>query len=91
MVWTPDSCELISPDGERMFLQVDSGFPQLQGLEALALIARLEDRKVEQLRNATMLTRDHVGVAAVAMDKHWNHYLYDYVVTGCFESGLRTL
>ena len=54
MVWTPNSCELISPEGERMFLQVDSGCPQLQEMEALALIARLEDRKVEQLRNATI-------------------------------------
>ncbi|CAE7203675.1 unnamed protein product [Symbiodinium sp. KB8] len=42
MVWTPDSCELISPDG----------------LEALALIARLEDRKVEQLRNVHGYQRD---------------------------------
>ena len=64
-----------------MLLQVDSGCPQIQELEALALIARLEDRKLEQLRNATPLTKDHVGVAAVAMEKH---YLYDYVVTGSF-------
>ena len=91
MMWTPDSCELVSPEGERMFLQVDSGCPQLHEMEALALIARLEDRKVEQLRNATILTEDHVGMAAMAMEKHWNHYLYDYVVTGSFESGLRAV
>ncbi|OLP78822.1 hypothetical protein AK812_SmicGene40961 [Symbiodinium microadriaticum] len=27
----------------------------------------------------------------MAMEKHWNHYLYDYVVTGSFESGLRAV
>ena len=91
MVWTPESCELVAPDGERRFLQVDTGCPQLQEMEALALIARLEDRKVEQLRNSTLVTQDQVGVAAMAMDKHWNHYLYDYVVTGSFESGLRAV
>ncbi|CAE7228011.1 TY5A, partial [Symbiodinium sp. CCMP2456] len=49
------------------------------------------DRKLEQLKNETLTTRDKLGVSAMAMEKHWNHYLYDYVATGSFESGLRAV
>ncbi|CAE7227151.1 unnamed protein product, partial [Symbiodinium sp. CCMP2456] len=91
MVWNKEACYLESQDGDRVPLHVDGGCPQLQELEALALIARLEDRKIEQLSNSTLTTKDQLKVAAINMDKHWNHYLYDYVHTGSFESGLRAV
>ncbi|CAE7020194.1 unnamed protein product, partial [Symbiodinium microadriaticum] len=64
---------------------------QSQELEALALIARLEDRKLDLLNNEVLATEEKVSVAAMAMEKHWTHYLYDYVMTGSFESGLRAV
>ncbi|CAE7856777.1 unnamed protein product [Symbiodinium sp. KB8] len=60
-------------------------------IQALALIARLEDRKLEQLRNETITTRDKVKLSVVAMQKHWNHYLYDYVVSGNDDDGWRAV
>ncbi|CAE7562101.1 ycf43, partial [Symbiodinium sp. CCMP2456] len=91
MVWKPGECVLWSPEGDPVQLQVEGGCPQMMELEALSLIARLEDRKLEQLKNETLTTRDKLGVSAMAMEKHWNHYLYDYVATGSFESGLRAV
>ncbi|CAE7231831.1 TY5A, partial [Symbiodinium sp. CCMP2456] len=51
----------------------------------------IQDRKLERLENEMLTTRDKVGLSAVAMERHWNHYLYDYVGKGSFESGLRAV
>ena len=91
LVWSPDECMLQSPEGAQIKLQVQGGCPQMCELEALSLIARLEDRKLENLNNETITTSDKLAVAAMAMERHWNHYLYDYVATGAFESGLRAV
>ena len=60
-------------------------------MEALSLIARLEDRKLDQLNNEVMDTEEKLRVSAMAMETHWTHYLYDYVTKGAFESGLRAV
>ncbi|CAE7947469.1 unnamed protein product [Symbiodinium sp. KB8] len=91
MYWSTDECYLQDLDGSRIPLQVEGGCPQLQELEALTLIARLEDRKLEELRNATLLTEDHVRMSAVAMEKTWDAFLLDYVANGAFDSGLRAV
>ena len=91
MVWSPDGCVLTSPDGQALRLHVEAGCPQLCEMEALSLIARLEDRKLEQLGNAVITTQDKVEVAAMAMEQSWHAYLYDYVANGAFESGLRAI
>ena len=91
MIWSPEECVLQSPEGTKMKLQVHGGCPQMCELEALSLIARLEDRKLENLANETITTSDKLAVAAMAMEHHWNHYLYEYVATGAFESGLRAV
>ena len=91
MVWTPHECYLCNEAGERIPLQLNGGCPQMKELEALALIARLEDRKLDLLNNEVLATEERVSMAAMAMEKHWTHYLYDYVMTGSFESGLRAV
>ena len=91
MVWTPHECYLCNDEGDRIQLQLSGGCPQMKELEALALIARLEDRKLDMLNNQVMATEDRVSMAAMAMEVHWTHYLYDYVMTGSFESGLRAV
>ena len=91
MVWSPDGCVLTSPDGHALRLHVEAGCPQLCEMEALSLIARLEDRKLEQLSNAVITTEDKIEVAAMAMERSWHAYLYDYVANGAFESGLRAI
>ena len=91
MVWGPDGCVLTSPDGQALRLHVEAGCPQMCEMEALSLIARLEDRKLDQLSNAVVTTQDKVEVAAMAMEQSWHSYLYDYVANGAFESGLRAV
>ena len=91
MVWGPATCYLESPEGHRMQLQVDNGCPQLCELEALSLIARLEDRRLEELNNSVLTTKDRLKMSAVAMARTWDYYLLDYVTTGSFESGLRAV
>ena len=91
MVWSPQGCTLTSPDGQALRLHVEAGCPQLCEMEALSLIARLEDRKLEQLSNAVITTQDKIEVAAMAMELSWHSYLYDYVANGAFESGLRAI
>ena len=59
----------------------------MKELEALSLIARLEDRKLEELGNAVLTTKDKLKISAVAMARTWDYYLLDYVTTGSFESG----
>ncbi|CAE7352090.1 unnamed protein product [Symbiodinium microadriaticum] len=91
MVWGPEGCVLTSPDGQALRLNVEAGCPQLCEMEALSLIARLEDRKLEQLNNAAITTKDKIEVAAMAMEQSWHSYLYDYVANGAFVSGLRAI
>ena len=91
MVWTPDECYLCDETGRKLPLQLEGGCPQLKEMEALSLIARLEDRKLDQLNNEVMETEEKLKVSAMAMETHWTHYLYDYVTKGAFESGLRAV
>ncbi|CAE7831413.1 RE1 [Symbiodinium sp. CCMP2592] len=91
MTWTPEACYLTAPDGTRLPMRTESGCPEISELEALTLIARLEDRKLDLLNNEVLATADKLSVSALAMERHWNHYLYDYVSKGSFESGLRAV
>ena len=91
MIWTPQSCFLTAPDGTRIPMKTESGCPEISELEALSLIARLEDRKLDMLNNEIQATSDKLSMSALAMEHHWNHYLYDYVSKGNFESGLRAV
>ncbi|CAE7229830.1 RE1, partial [Symbiodinium sp. CCMP2456] len=91
MYWSPAECYLEDRDGRRIPLQTEGGCPQLCELEALTMIARLEDRKLEELKNTTMLTKDKVQMSAVAMERTWDVFLLDYVTNGTFESGLRSV
>ncbi|CAE7413169.1 unnamed protein product [Symbiodinium sp. CCMP2592] len=91
MTWTPEVCYLTAPDGARLSMRTESGCPEISELEALTLIARLEDRKLDLLNNEVLATSDKLNVSALAMERRWNHYLYDHVAKGNFESGLRVV
>ena len=91
MTWTPTECYLTSYNGDQIPLQTEGGCPEIRELEALALIARLEDKKLDLLNNQVLTTKDKLQVSAMVMDRPWTSYLYDYVSTGSFESGLRAV
>ena len=45
LIWSPEGCVLQGPEGDQRRLRVTGGCPHLHEAEALAMIARLEDRK----------------------------------------------
>ena len=80
MTWTPESCCPTAPDGTRIPTKTESGCLEISELEALSLIARLEDRKLDLLNNEVMATSDKLNLSALALERHWNHYLSDYML-----------
>ncbi|CAE7224273.1 unnamed protein product [Symbiodinium sp. CCMP2456] len=88
LIWGPGECCLEDAEGTRTSLNVSTGCPQLCEAAALALIAKLEDKKRERLENETMTTLDAVSLAAMTMDKSWWDYVRDYVDTGSHEAAL---
>ena len=91
MRWSREECTLEGPEGEIIHLSTNSGCPQLCEAEALALIARLEERKREQLENETLITEDRITRIASCMDRSWFEYLLNYTNGGPREAGLRAL
>ncbi|CAE7876400.1 unnamed protein product, partial [Symbiodinium sp. KB8] len=78
-------------EGVKTVLKVKSGCPQLQEVEALSLIARIEERKREHLENETLLLQDKVEVASMLMEKRWEDHLRVYAQDGKMRDGLRAL
>ena len=91
LMWAPEKCVLCTPQGEELSLKVHGGCPQLCEAEALALIARLEERKKERLLNEVTTTQDRVELAAMSMDRTWMDHLQEFVVSGSKEAGLRSV
>ena len=94
LVWTPTKCILEDKNGHRIPLNTSTGCPQICEAEALAMIARLEERKLEQLENAALTTEDRISVAAMALQKSWFDRLMSYAAEGGHEAkemGLRAL
>ena len=91
MKWSQEECILEDPNGEVIHLSTNSGCPQLCEAEALALIARLEERKRERLENETLATEDRIAKVASYMDRSWFEYLLNYTSTNNKEAGLRAL
>ena len=91
LVWSPQQCFIEDGEGMRTKLSTTGGCPHLHEMEALALIARLEERKRERLVNEADATRDRITAAALYMDRGWKEHLYDYVNEGVMDSGLRSV
>ena len=83
--WNRKQCRLIAPDGKALRLSMRDGCPQLPEYQALSLISRLEERKLDQLKQATMQTQEVVRAAALSMKKSW----FQHVVEHCHESSVQ--
>ena len=82
LVWSAGSCKLYPPNGKALRLRVKNGCPEVVESQALTLISRLEEHKlqqVEELRRRTEQGKDRVRQAKLAMDKTWWDHLVDYV------------
>ena len=82
LVWSAGSCKLYPPNGKPLRLRVKNGCPEVVESQALTLISRLEEHKLEQveeLRRRTEQGKDRIRQAKLAMDKTWWDHLVDYV------------
>ena len=80
LVWSAGSCKLHPPNGKPLRLRVKNGCPEVVGSQALTLISRLEEHKLEQveeLRRRTEHGKDRIRQAKLAMDKTWWDHLVD--------------
>ena len=81
LVWSAGSCKLYPPHGKPLRLRVKNGCPEVVEGQALTLISRLEEHKlqqVEELRRRTEQGKDRIRQAKLAMDKTWWDHLVDY-------------
>ena len=89
--WSQKGCFLKDGEGNVRSLGVSNGCPHLKEAEALALIARLEDRKLEMLENAAALTQDSLDTSLLMMETSWKEHLLKYVGEGNMQAGLRAV
>ena len=90
LVWSAGSCKLYPPNGKALRLRVKNGCPEVVESQALTLISRLEEHKlqqVEELRRRTEQGKDRIRQAKLAMDKTWWDHLVDYVSSPNIGSG----
>ena len=90
LVWSAGSCKLYPPDGRSIRLRVKNGCPEVVESQALTLISRLEEHKLNQadeLRRKAEEGKDRVRQARLAMDKTWWDHTMDYVNSGDLATG----
>ena len=88
--WSRSKCRLVAPDGASMKLSMRDGCPQMPEFQALDLIARLEQKKLDQLRAATTETESTIRSAALSMDRSWFESLVGFC-GGDRSAGLRAV
>ncbi|OLQ05931.1 Transposon Ty4-H Gag-Pol polyprotein [Symbiodinium microadriaticum] len=90
LVWSAGSCKLYPPDGKSLRLRVKNGCPELVESQALTLISRLEEHKmqqVEELRRRTEEGQDRIRQAKIAMERTWWDHLVEHVSSSAPAAG----
>ena len=90
LVWSAGSCKLYPPHGRSIRLRVKNGCPEVVESQALTLISRLEEHKLNQadeLRRKAEEGKDRIRQARSAMDKTWWDHTMDYVNSGDLATG----
>ena len=90
LVWSAGSCKLYPPDGRSIRLRVKNGCPEMVESQALTLISRLEEHKLNQadeLRRRAEEGKDRIRQAKLTMDKTWWDHTMDYVNSGDLATG----
>ena len=90
LVWSAGSCKLYPPDGKSLRLRVKNGCPELVESQALTLISRLEEhklQKVEELRRRTEEGKDRIRQAKIAMERTWWDHLVEHVSSSAPAAG----
>ena len=90
LVWSAGSCKLYPPDGRSIRLRVKNGCPEVVESQALTLMSRLEEHKLNQadeLRRRAEEGKDRIRQAKLTMDKTWWDHTMDYVTSGDLATG----
>ena len=90
LVWSAGSCKLYPPDGRSIRLRVKNGCPEVVESQALTLISRLEEHKLnraDELRRKAEEGKDRIRQARLATDKTWWDHTMDYVNSGDLATG----
>ena len=79
MEWSGSRCRLTSRDGEVIVLRVRDGCPEVTEAQALSLIAKIEDKKLESLNQSVQGSKARIREAVIAINKSW----FDHLLTFC--------
>ena len=79
MEWSGANCRLVSREGEVIKLKVRDGCSEVTEAQALSLIARIEDRKLEMLKQSVGVTKNRIRESVIALNKTW----FDHLLTYC--------
>ena len=82
MEWHGTRCRLTSKEGEILNLRVRDGCPEITEQQALELIAKLEDQKLQDLKYATAVTKGKIRESVIALNKSWFDHLVSYCGSG---------
>ena len=92
LVWTKRRCTLRAPDGREIALKVSTGCPEISEATALELIAKIEEEKLNQLKERAEVTKlAMLRAKNIAQVEQWELCMRDYVTQGKFEDGFRAL
>ena len=93
LVWSAGSCKLYPADGKSLRLRVKNRCPELVQSQALTLISRLEEHKmqqVEELRRRTEEGKDRIRQAKIAMERTWWDHLVEHVSSSAPAAGINS-
>ena len=82
MEWSGSRCRLVGRDGDAISLRIRDGCPEVTEAQALSLIARIEDKKLEQLKKAMLTTKERIRESVIAINKTWFDHLLTFVDSG---------
>eukprot|EP00439_Symbiodinium_sp_Y106_P047434 s2867_g6.t1 len=89
--WCGSKCRLFGKEGEVINLRVRNGCPEITEHQALSLIAKIEDHKLESLKSLTEITKSRVRQAALMLEKTWFDHLLNYCDSGISSTALQAL
>ena len=70
---------MVSREGEVIKLKVRDGCPEVTEAQALSLIARIENRKLEMLKQSVDSSKAKIRESVIALNKTW----FDHLLTYC--------
>ena len=84
-------CRLISREGQTINLRVRDGCPEVTEAQALELISRIEEEKLMNLKDATVITEGRIRESVISMNKAWFDHLISYCRSGIGNEALKAI